>query len=370
MGLWDLITNQFIDVIEWLSDDDDIMVYRFERDDNEIKFGAMLTVRESQMAVFVNEGQIADVFPPGLYQLETANLPILSDLQAWPHGFNSPFKAEVYFINAHQFTDLKWGTKKPLMMRDTEFGAIRLRAFGTYTIKISDPATFLREIAGTDGYFTTSEVTDQLRNIILSRFADITANSNIPVLDMAANFGKLGKFLSKTINPEFEAYGLTLTKLLVESISLPDEVEAALDKRTSIGMVKNLDEYLQYQAGGALGNAGNGQSSGSNGMAAGVGMGMGMAMAEKLGKTFNSPPTSKGPIPPPIPSETHSYFLVVDDKRAGPYDSHELLDQVLNGALKKSTLVWREGMRKWRKASELDELRPVWNALPPPIKTA
>ncbi len=364
MGLWNLITNQFIDVIEWLSDDDDVMVYRFERDDNEIKYGAMLTVRESQLAVFVNEGQIADVFPPGLYQLETANLPILSDLQAWPFGFESPFKAEVYFINAHQFTDLKWGTKKPLMMRDVEFGAIRIRAFGTYTIKISDPALFLQEIAGTDGYFTTHEVTDQLRNIIVSRFADMAANSNIPVLDMAANYNKLGVFLANAINIEFNAYGLSLTKLLVENISLPDEVEAALDKRTSMGMVKDLDQYLQYQTAEALGNA---SGSGDSGLAAGIGMGMGIAVAEKLGRTFNAPPISKGPTPPPIPSATHSYFLVVNDKRAGPYDSHELNDQVSNGALNKSTLVWREGMRKWRRASELDELKPVWSALPPPI---
>lgn len=365
MGLWDLITNQFIDVIEWLGDDDDVMVYRFERDDNEIKFGAMLTVRESQMAVFVNEGQIADVFPPGLYELETANLPILSDLQAWPFGFESPFKAEVYFISAKHFTDLKWGTKKPLMMRDSEFGAIRLRSFGTYTIKITDPAVFLQEIAGTDGYFTTSEVTDQLRNIIVSRFADMTANANIPILDMAGNYTKLGDFLAKTINPEFEEYGLTLTKLLVESISLPDAVEAALDKRTSIGMVKDLDEYLQFQTGEALGNASGG--GGDGGLAAGIGMGMGIAVAKKLGKTFDSPPESKGPTPPPIPDETRSYFLVIDDKRAGPYDTHELEDQLVNGTLVKSTLVWREGMRKWRKASELEELRPVWNALPPPI---
>ena len=367
MGLWDLITNQFIDVIEWLDDEEDVMVYRFERDDNEIKYGAMLTVRESQMAVFINEGQIADVFMPGLYQLETANLPVLSDLQGWAYGFESPFKAEVYFINARNFTDLKWGTKKPLLMRDSEFGAIRLRSFGTYTIKINDPAIFLKEIAGTDGYFTTGEVTEQLRNIIVSRFADIAANANIPILDMAGNYSKLGEFLAKTINPEFAAYGLQLTKLLVESISLPDEVETALDKRTSIGMVQDLDQYLQYQTGGALGNAGAGGGEGNGGLAAGIGMGMGMAVAEKLGKTFNAPPKSKAATPPPLPQETHSYFLVVDDKRAGPYDTHELKDQVINGSLTKATLVWREGMRKWRKASELDELKPFWNALPPPL---
>lgn len=364
MGLWDLITNQFIDIIEWQSDNDNVMVYRFERDDNEIKYGAMLTVRESQLAVFVNEGQIADVFSPGLYELETANLPVLSDIQGWPYGFESPFKAEIYFINAHQFTDLKWGTKKPLMMRDPEFGALRIRAFGTYTIKITDPAVFLREIAGTDGYFTTDEVTDQLRNIIVSRFADIIANAHIPILDLAANYNKLGEFLTQAINPEFGAYGLHLSKLLVENISLPDEVEAALDKRTSIGMVKNLDDYVQFQTGSALGHADSGAS---QGMSAGLGMGLGVAMANKLGQPFNTPPSQNNTSPPPIPNGTRSYFLVLDDKRAGPYDSAELADHIQNQVLTKSTLIWREGLRKWRKASDLDELNNIWPTLPPPI---
>ncbi len=366
MGLWDLITGQFIDVIEWISDDEGIMVYRFERDDNEIKHGAMLTVRESQMAVFVNEGQIADIFPPGLYQLETANLPILSNLQAWPHGFESPFKAEIYFLNAKQFVNLKWGTKKPITMRDAEFGALRLRAFGTYSMRISDPAKFLREIAGTDGYFTSDEVTDQLRNIITSRFADITSNSNIPVLDMAANYTKLGEFLAQTINPEFETYGLSITQLLVENISLPDEVEAALDKRTSMGVINDLNTFTQYQTADAIGAAA--RNTGGGGMSAGLGMGMGMgmAMADKLGRSFSAPPKGKGTTPP-LPAESVSYYLVIESKRAGPYDAHELHDQAASGVLTKSTLVWREGMRKWRTANELQELGPIWSSLPPPL---
>ncbi len=364
MGLWDLITGQFIDVIEWTADDDDVMVYRFEREDNEIKHGAMLTVRESQMAVFVNEGQIADVFPPGLYQLETANLPILSNLQAWPHGFDSPFKAEVYFLSAKQFTDLKWGTKKPLMMRDAEFGPLRLRAFGTYSMKIAEPAKFLREIAGTAGYFTSDEITDQLRNIITSRFADIISNSKIPVLDMAANYNKLGDFLAQNINPEFENYGLTITQLLVENISLPDEVEAALDKRTSMGVVKDLDTYTQYQTADAIGEAARNPGGGT--MAAGLGMGMGVAMADKLGKALNAAPASDGQVPP-LPLKPVSYYLVINDKRAGPYDEHELHDQAANGTLTKTTLVWREGMRKWRQARDLQELGPIWSSLPPPL---
>ena len=168
------------------------MVWRFERQGNEIKYGAKLTVREGQTAVFVNEGEIADIFTPGMYELFTRNLPILSTLQAWPHGFESPFKAEVYFCSTRVFTDLKWGTKNPVIARDAEFGPVRLRAFGTYAIRIKDPAVFLREVVGTDGHFTVDEISDQLRNIIVARFGTIVAGSGIPVLDLAANYDQLG----------------------------------------------------------------------------------------------------------------------------------------------------------------------------------
>ena len=287
MGLWDIITGQFIDVIEWMSDADDVMVKRFDREDNEIKYGAMLTVRESQLAVFVNEGQIADVFPPGLYKLETANLPILTTLQSWPHGFESPFKAEVYFLSTKQFIDLKWGTKNPIMMRDKEFGGLRLRAFGTYAIRITDGARFLKEVAGTDHYFTTDEITDQLRNLIVSRFAEIVAEAGIPILDLAANYDDLGEFLQNRINPEFNEYGLALTKLLVENISLPKTVEEALDKRTSMGMVGSLKNYTQFQTAEALTKAAENPGGDS---ASAIAMGMGFAMAKKLGDAFDGPP--------------------------------------------------------------------------------
>ncbi len=366
MGLWDYLTGQFVDVIEHLEDAEGVMVTRFERENDEIKYGAMLTVRESQVAVFINEGQIADVFPPGLYQLETANLPILSSLQAWPHGFKSPFKAEVYFLSTKQFTDLKWGTKNPLMMRDPEFGPLRLRSFGSYTIRVDDAALFLQEVAGTDGYFTTSEITDQLRNIIVSRFADIVANAHIPVLDLAANYNDLGDFLKNQINPEFAEYGLKLTKLLVENISLPEEVEAALDKRTSMGVINNLDRFTHYQTADAVVKAA--ENPGGDG-ASGIAMGMGIAIAEKLGKSLASPPKKNTISPPPLPVETVSYYLAIDGKRAGPYDEHELVDQATAGTLQKETLVWREGMRKWRAAKELQEIDPIWAALPPPIPT-
>lgn len=362
MGLWDIITGQFIDVIEWMSDANDVMVKRFDREGNEIKYGAMLTVRESQNAVFVNEGQIADVFTPGLYQLETANLPILTTLQSWPHGFKSPFKAEVYFLSTKQFIDLKWGTKNPIMMRDKEFGAVRLRGFGTYSIRITDAAKFLKEVAGTDDYFTTDEITDQLRNLIVSRFAEITAESGIPILDLAANYDDLGEFLTNRINPEFQEYGLDLTKLLVENISLPSEVEKTLDKRTSMGVVGDLRKYTEFQAAESLTKAA--ENTGGGGAA--IAMGMGFAMANKLGETLNAPPSPHTEGPPPIP-EQPQYYLVVEGKRAGPYDPDELIEQVENGSLKRDTLVWRGGMRKWRRAADLEEISSILDQIPPTI---
>src|SRR5437762_10324054 len=239
MGLWDKVRGELIDIVQWTDDTNDTMVYRFERYNNQIKYGAQLTVREGQTADFVNEGRIADVFQPGMFTLETKNLPLLSTLQGWKYGFNSPFLAEVYFCSMRQFTDLKWGTMNPIMMRDAEFGSIRIRAFCTYVVRVKDPATLIRQIVGTDGRFTMEEIVNQLRNVIVSLFAEIAGQSHIPALDMAANYGALGDFLTKKIAPEFENLGLELTKLLVENISLPPAVEEALDKRTSMGVVGN-----------------------------------------------------------------------------------------------------------------------------------
>ena len=201
MGLFDKLFGEVVDIIEWTDDSPNTMVYRFERYGNEIKYGAKLIVRESQYAVFVNEGQVADVLGPGTWELETKNLPVMTTLQNWQHGFRSPFKAEVYFCSARRFTDLKWGTKQPLMVRDKEFGGLRLRAFGTYSTRIVDPLKFIREIVGTDGLFTTEEISNQLRNLIVSRFATIIGSSDIPVLDMAANQDQLGEFLRQRIAP-------------------------------------------------------------------------------------------------------------------------------------------------------------------------
>ena len=214
MSIFDFLRGEFIDVIHWTDDTRDTIVWRFEREGHAIKYGAKLTVREGQAAVFVHEGQLADVFGPGLYELETNNMPILTTLQHWDHGFQSPFKSEIYFVNTRRFTDLKWGTRNPITCRDPEFGMVRLRAFGTYTMRVTDPGKFLVEIVGTDGEFTTDEIEFQIRNIIVTHFSQIIASSGIPVLDMAANTIDLAKIVHERIAPMIAEYGLELPGLL------------------------------------------------------------------------------------------------------------------------------------------------------------
>ncbi|AZB55932.1 antifreeze protein, partial [Cereibacter sphaeroides] len=252
MALFDFLGGEFIDVIHWVDDTRDTMVWRFERQGHAIKYGAKLTVREGQAAVFIHEGQLADVFTPGLYMLETNNLPILTTLQHWDHGFRSPFKSEIYFINTTRFNDQKWGTKNPIICRDPEFGPVRLRAFGTYSMRVTDPGRFMTEIVGTDGEFTADEISFQIRNVIVQEMGRALAASSIPVLDMAANTADLGKLVAEAIAPTIAAYGLSIPELYIENISLPQEVEKALDKRTSMGIVGDLGKFTQYSAAEAM----------------------------------------------------------------------------------------------------------------------
>ncbi|MEO0760848.1 MAG: SPFH domain-containing protein, partial [Pseudomonadota bacterium] len=279
--IWDILSGEFIDVIEWTDDTRDTMVYRFQRRGNAIKYGAKLTVREGQAAVFVHEGQLADVFQPGLYELETNNMPILTTLQSWDHGFNSPFKSEIYFVATRRFQDLKWGTRNPIMMRDPDFGPVRLRAFGTYSIRVSDPGLFLREVVGTDGEVTTDEVQFQIRNVIVSRFSNALGSSGIPVLDLAGNTDEMAKYLKARIAPEIGGYGLDMPALFVENVSLPEAVEQAMDKRTSMGVIGDLQAYGQYQAAEAMRAAADNPGSGGA-MGAGLGAGMGFGMANAM----------------------------------------------------------------------------------------
>ena len=371
MGLWDKLFGEFIDIIEWTDSSVDTMVYRFQRYGNEIKFGAKLTVRESQVAVFVSEGEIADILGPGMYELETKNLPILSTLQHWHHGFESPFKAEVYFFNMRQFVDLKWGTKNPIMMRDKEFSMVRLRTFGTYNIRIDDPAKFIKEIVGTDGHFTIDEISSQLRNLIVTRYTDILGSAEIPVLDLAGNQSQLGELLTQRIAPEFKDYGLELTKVLVENISLPPAVEEALDKRTSMGMIGDLNKYIQFGAAEAIQNG-----TANSGMGSAIEMGLGFAMANKMTNEMNSPtpPQLAGTTattltaPPPLPDT--NWHVSIDRQSKGPYDLSGLQQLASNKQISPGTLAWIDGMKSWQSIESIKALDGLFDddtAIPPPL---
>jgi membrane protease subunit (stomatin/prohibitin family) len=366
MGIWDKMRGEFVDIVQWIDDSNDTLVYRFERYDNQIKYGAQLTVREGQVAVFVNEGRIADLFQPGMYALETQNLPVLSTLQGWKYGFSSPFMAEIYFCSMRQFTDLKWGTMNPIMLRDAEFGPVRLRAYGTYVMRVSDPQVLIRQIVGTDGRFKVEEIVNQLRNLIVSRFAEIVGQSKIAVLDLAANYGEMGAFLTQKIAPEFLTYGLELTKLLVENISLPPAVEETLDQRTSMSVAGNLAAYTQFNIADSIPEA----AKNPGGLAAaGAGLGMGMAIAAPIGQALTGPqPLGSGSaaIPPPQTGAA-IYFVAVEGKQTGPFDLQTLAAQAAAGRLTQQTLVWAQGMAQWMLAGQVQTLKGIFSSVPPPI---
>jgi excisionase family DNA binding protein len=278
MAILDFISKQFIDIIEWTDDSRDTLSYRFPDEDKEIKRGAQLIVRESQIAQFVYLGQFGDTFTPGKYTLTTDNIPILSDLKGWKYGFESPFKADVYYVITRLFTGNKWGTANPVMMRDQDFGIVRMRAFGIYDFKIVDPKLFLKEVAGTDDHFRLDEFNDTMRSRIVSVFSEALAQAKVPALDVAARYAELGEALLPLINPQTTSkYGLQVTSFVVENVSVPAEVEQAIDKRSSMAAVGNLNDYVKFQMAQGLEKSDGG---GVGGM--GAQMAMGMAMAQQM----------------------------------------------------------------------------------------
>ncbi|MFO0809624.1 MAG: SPFH domain-containing protein [Gemmataceae bacterium] len=364
MGLWDKLTGELIDIVEWTEPSgSELLAYRFPRHNNEIKNGAKLTVREGQTAVFVNEGQIADVFTPGMYTLETANLPILGTLKGWKYGFESPFKAEVYFVSTKQWTDQKWGTQTPVMVRDPEFGPVRLRAFGTYAMRIGDAATFLRQLVATDPSFETFDVTNQLRNIIVSRFVDVVAQAKLPILDLAGNYQKLGQVALDRVGAEVAGMGIILTQFYVENISLPPEVEQALDTRSKMGVLGSMDQYTRYQTAEAIRDAA--QNPGGMG-GIGAGIGAGVAIGQQMAGTLAGSHGSSG-SPPPLPGQGPSFFLGVNGQQQGPFDMGALAAKARDGQLTRSTLVWKTGMAAWAHAETVAELRDLFASVPPPL---
>lgn len=368
MGLLDKLRGELIDIIEWTEPSgNDILAYRFPRYNNEIKNGAKLTVREGQAAVFVNQGQIADVFTPGYYALETKNLPILSTLLGWKYGFNSPFKAEVYFISTRQWTDQKWGTQNPVMVRDPEFGPVRVRAFGTYAFKVSDPGTFLKQLVATDPSFETYDIANQLRNAIVSRFVDVVGQAKMPVLDLAGNYERLGTLARERITPEMAGMGLAITQFFVENISLPPEVEQALDKRSQMAMLGNLDQYTKFQTANAIGDAAN-NPGGIAGVGAGLGAGVAMAgaMSDALRGSQQPQVAAGGMAPPPLPTAV-AFFVGINGQQQGPFDLATLATMARSGQLTRQSLVWKAGMASWLAAEGVPDLQGLFAQVPPPL---
>ena len=386
MGLFDGLRGEFIDIIEWLDDSRDTIVWRFPRHDNEIKNGAQLIVRPGQTAVFVNEGQVADAFEAGTHTLTTQNLPILSTLRGWKYGFDSPFKAEVYFVSMRQFTDLKWGTQNPIMVRDPEFGMVRLRAFGGYAMRVSDPKALLTELVGTDPQFRTEEVSEYLRTVVVSRLTHALATSGVSMLDLAAKQSDLGLRLAAILSEDLGGMGLTITQFMIENISVPPEVEAALDKRTQMGVLGNLDQYTKFQAANALEDAANNPG---GGMGASMGMGMGMGMGQSMAEAMRtqSPGGQGGPGhgvdagqgaggqgaggqgaaaggPPPLPAETQ-WYVGVGGQQSGPMAAGDVANRLRSGEYPAGTLVWRQGLAEWTPADQVSELAELIASLPP-----
>lgn len=376
MGLLDKLRGELVDIIEWIDDTQHTLVWRFPRYHNQIKNGAQLIVRPGQVAIFVKDGQLADVFEPGHYELTTSNLPVLSTLMGWPHGFDSPFKAEVYFVSTRQLTDLKWGTPNPVMLRDPDFGPIRLRAFGTYTLKALDPKTILRELVGTDGSFEADELGELMRSIIVSAFSDMLGEANIAALDLAAKYRELSQTLRQYVAERIDdEYGLQVPALFIVNVSLPEEVEKALDKRTSMGVIGDMQRYQQYQMGNAMTAAAANPAGG--GASDGMGLGMGFAMANQMmqGMGSQNAPASGAPTgmphtgalqPPPPPPPQQQFHLSVNGQAQGPFALPQLVQGIQQGQLTSQTMVWTAGMPSWAPASQVPQLAPYFQAPPPP----
>ena len=278
MGIMDFIKGELLEIIEWMDDSRDTLSFRFPDDDKAIKRGAQLIERESQVAQFVYLGEFGDTFPPGKHTLTTDNIPILTRLQSWKYGLESPFKADVYFLNTRLFTGNKWGTANPIMMRDADFGIVRARAFGTYDFKIVDAKLFLKEVAGSDQNFRLDEFADTMRSRIVSVFSDALASAQVPVLDVATRYGELGEALLPLINPVVGAkYGLQIASFIIENVSVPPEVEAAIDKRSSMAAVGNLNDFVKYQMAKGMEQPGGGGAAGTASQLA-----VGFAIAQQL----------------------------------------------------------------------------------------
>ncbi|MCD7976317.1 MAG: SPFH domain-containing protein [Tannerellaceae bacterium] len=366
MSFFKKLKGELIDIIEFLDKTQHTIVHRFERHNNEIKNNAKLVVREGQIAVFINEGQLADIFTPGTYTLNTQNLPVLSILQGWKYGFNSPFKAEVYFVSTRNFIDQKWGTRTPVILNDDRFGMVEIRAFGIYSFKVTDAAVFIREIVGTNQLFTTSHISEQLKSIIVTRFTNAAGQTHLPIEKYAANLNELSDTIFHYMHDDFSAYGMEVTKFLIENVSMPDEVKKEIFELSRLDKI-DLDKLTRMKAAKAMEAAAE-NPSGTAGMGMGLGAGMAMAnqMAQMMTHQTATPPPTQGAVPPPIPEEV-AYFIAIGGQQSGPYKISLLPELVTKQVLTRDTLVWKNGMAQWEAAGAQAELAHLFTATPPPI---
>lgn len=372
MAIFEKLRAELIDIIEWVDDSQHSLVWRFPRYRNQIKNAAQLIVRPGQSAVFVHQGRVADVFAPGQYRLETKNLPILSTLMGWHHGFDSPFKAEIYFVSTRQLTDLKWGTANPVPLRDADFGPVRVRAFGSYTLRAIDPAKLLSELVGTDGVYEAEEISALLRSIISMSFADVVANSGISVLDLAQSYGSLSETLRREVVSRIDdEFGLEIPQLYIVNVSVPAEVERALDARASMKAIGDLAAYQAYQLGNAMPAAAANPAGGVAGAGVGLGMGLGMTNAMMGGAmgALAGMPMATGParvVAPPSLAVV-AWHIAENGAPVGPFTSAELAQAITAGRVTRDTMVWSAGMSDWLAASQVPSLRGSFAVAPPPI---
>jgi membrane protease subunit (stomatin/prohibitin family) len=370
MGLFDKLRGEFVDIVEWVDDSQHTLVWRFPRYQNEIKNGAQLVVRPGQCAIFVDRGEIADVFEPGQYELSTDNLPLLSTLRGWKHGFQSPFKCEVYFVSTRQVTDLKWGTPNPVMLRDADFGPLRIRAFGTYTLRAVDAKLLLKELVGTNATFEADEVGELLRSIIVESFTDLLGRAKIAALDLAARYRELSEQLRLLVRERIDdEYGLDVPALFILNVSLPPEVEKALDARTSMSVIGDLGRYQQFQVGNALGAPGGGTR---GGLGEGIGLGAGLALGQQLlqgaspGAAPAAPPALAPPAPPGFSAAVPLFHVSQAGQTQGPFPLPQLIAAIAQGQLNAASLVWSPGMPGWLPAGQVPVLLGYF-ATPPPL---
>jgi membrane protease subunit (stomatin/prohibitin family) len=359
MGFFDKLKNELIDIIDWTDSSGDTLVWKFPRYENEIKMNAKLTVRESQQAVFLNEGVIADVYQPGMYTLQTQNMPILATLKGWKYGFESPFKADVFFISTRQFVDQRWGTKNPITLNDERFGMIELRAFGSFSYRVTDGGKFIKEIAGTDGLYTTEDINGQLRSLIMTKFSNAVGNGNFPIEKFAANLEELSQLVQDKLNTDFESYGLKITKFLIENVSMPEELKKEIFDYSRLNKI-DMQKLSQFRTTQSIETAAANEGIGGAGIGLGVGLGMGNMVANNFNQAqqnLNTPP------PPPQPLQ---FFIAVNGQQTGPFGAEQITQMAQTGSLTRETLVWKAGMAAWAAAGTVGEFAPVFNTIPPP----